>query len=611
MEFKSYPKEKRDFISERPKEEIMAFCKEIDYYAWKKITLKLPPANGFRKGSGAEIKERFRSYIWRIGHWTDGNWELFSELWLAWIKSHPVLDNLLVQYHNDQDFQGGTPISPNSQLDIGCFKFLSSFNEESEISKELLKRFYDYGYFLEDTKIEYYISFAKSELELKMLKSLHQIDVLNTKIAALEKINTESQQRFEQELKARNNQFDRLNVKIIELQNIISDFQRSFVQELKNNDVKIDLNIAALENQIKNLHDYCSELTDSLTNDLNEKLEEMAALLKSEAEALIELRSGYSNQEVGLTAGRTATSIFFERIFGLDIFLEYDSIEKMDKTFIQNFKSIGMTSRGAKQLSKELIVTILSQGTISFQGSFASILAHICARTISATNTSICYIPVGLLDGNNFRKIFDSFLAEASTSEMISTLIIEGVNLSAFETFAPRLNKYIEDQAIGINPLKTIIICTLVNGPASLECPLMLCDSGPIFDTDCLEWRKKWETNDIQEGAISIHKYNEWSECPVDIPENWDELYEEFNCLGGFTTVLRERFLQKAAMHIEKMKASSSMIQSLAFGWLIPRGILLNVDFSIYKELIAGGKLDAEQPDERINKLLALNVLGD
>jgi hypothetical protein len=138
----------------------------------------------------------------------------------------------------------------------------------------------------------------------------------------------------------------------------------------------------------------------------------------------------------------------------------------------------------------------------------------------------------------------------------------------------------------------------------------MLSDSGPIFDTDCLEWRKRWGMNDIQEGVIPKIKFNEWINCPVNVSENWDELYEEFNCLGGFPTVLRDRFLQRAAMQIEKMKESSSVIQSLAFGWLIPRGILLNIDFSLYDELIGEGKLDTEQPDKRINKLLDSNILG-
>lgn len=606
MQYKPYPKEKRDIICKLPKEEIMSFCKYIDTRTWKRLTLSLPPVNGFRRGSDAEIKERFKTYIRRIGHWTDDNWQLFSELWIAWIKSHPVLDELLTQYQNDQDFLEEIPIPPNSQLDIECFAFLLSSCEKAEIPRELLKQFYDYGYFKEDQKIEYFISLSKSELELKMLKSLKQVDLLVNRITNLENASADYEKRLRQELNNNGDRINSLNTKVAEMDNVINGFHESIEQVMKINNYNIGNNISILEEEIKNLNNYCSELTDSLSYELNNKKNEMVALLKTEIAAFTELLEP-NRQEIGIVKmERTTNNIIFEKASQNGTFLQHDSIEGLEKAFVQNFRSIGMTSSGAKQFSKELIATIISQGTITFKGSFASVLALICARTISAADTSICYIPVGLLDGSNFRAIFDIFLKEASASEKISTLIIEGVNLSSFETFAARLSKYIGDQLIGLNPIKTIIICTLVNGPASLECPVMLCDSGPVFNTDCLEWRTNWEANNIQDGVISKLKFNEWVSYPVEIPEDWDDLYAEFSCLGGLSTVLSDRFLLKAAMHLEKMRCSSSIIQSLAFGWLIPRGTLLNIDFEKYKERIAEGKLDAEKPDKRVIKLLDL-----
>jgi hypothetical protein len=105
-------------------------------------------------------------------------------------------------------------------------------------------------------------------------------------------------------------------------------------------------------------------------------------------------------------------------------------------------------------------------------------------------------------------------------------------------------------------------------------------------------------------------KLNEWISSNVNVPENWDELYNEFSCLGGIPSILGDRYLGKAAMYINSMNASNTTMQSLAFGWLIPRGIVLNIDFSLYLNQIADGKIDGEQADKRINRLLAPRLIG-
>jgi len=584
MKPKSYPPAKREIIVKRPIDDIMGFCKEINVSEWKKIAVKLPPVNGFRKGTDAEIRERFKVYIRKIGHWNEAGWEMFLELWLAWINSHQALNDLLKQFENEEDFIDDNVAPPNTQKDIECFEFLTLYGEEVMISRELLKKFYDYGYFVESSKIEYHISQAKSELEFKMLETFREVDLLSTKLKESIKDKEDRENKFIRELKEYKDKVDLFNSKIEQLNNTLNSSQNKHNQQLQD----CNLKLSELHTEINAIKKHNLESENKLN---------------TVTSGVMQLQEFQSESKEITTAQSPINTLLFERTTHITAFSKFQSVNQLNSAFVHNFKAIGMTSIEAKRFSKELIAAIFSQATITFKGQLASMIANICAGTISGNSTSICYIPIGLLDGVSFTKVFDNFAQESEASDRIHTLIIEGVNHSPFEGFAARLSQYISQQAIGIKKHNSIIICTLSSEAVSLGCPSILYDSGPVFDTDCLEWRNKWDNKELNVGMVSKESFIEWANANLPTPENWEDLYEEYGCLAGTPSFLRDIFLLKAAKHLSN-EDGKTLVQSLAFAWFIPRGILLGTDFTQYKDLIAEGKFDSSEPDQRIIKLL-------
>src|SRR5262249_14042423 len=82
------------------------------------------------------------------------------------------LQTLLEQFDNSRDFQDSTPGSLNTALDVECFRYLTIASLKGSINKEMIQRFYDFGYFQPDKIIECYISLARSEQEIKQRNSL-------------------------------------------------------------------------------------------------------------------------------------------------------------------------------------------------------------------------------------------------------------------------------------------------------------------------------------------------------------------------------------------------------------------------------------------------------
>ena len=181
MYIKPYPEEKREILAERSINNIddfVTFFEEIKGTDALSLQKMLTPPKGFPKNKKLKSTTRhflFKQFISRLKserEVSDPNsvvWNQFGQIFRWWVKSQPELFKIIEDFKNDADFDGKSNeciVDPNSELDVKCFKVLLEANRDHQINQEKIRRFYQYGYFLEDRQIEDLIDKTLTEKEI-------------------------------------------------------------------------------------------------------------------------------------------------------------------------------------------------------------------------------------------------------------------------------------------------------------------------------------------------------------------------------------------------------------------------------------------------------------
>ena len=202
MQAKPYPEAKRRILVEFVKHDGNAFLKffdEITGTERKQSLQQILPTlkkGGFRK-LDMQIKEQARllaqKLTWEkeIENSSSQAWENFGKIWILWIESKPQLNQILQEVDNTVDFDENhmciTP--PNSELDILCFRTLLEKKRNNQIDQETIQRFYEYGYFNKDERIEDLINQTPSLKEIEKNQRLEglteEIDELSRTVGEL------------------------------------------------------------------------------------------------------------------------------------------------------------------------------------------------------------------------------------------------------------------------------------------------------------------------------------------------------------------------------------------------------------------------------------------
>lgn len=204
MNPKPYPPEKRVSLARKPFEEFEQFFHELPHSGQEELVSEKRP--GFRQGNLAgRVNLR---HIWRDAKKPESApsekaWAAVGRIWHAWVLSQPPLQTLLERFDNSGDFQDGTPTPPNTNLDIECFRYLTSASIKGSISQEIIQRFYEFGYFREDKVIELYISLARSKREIQqkndLIKELKSIEDVRREFQSLrQKMDTLLSEKYSQ-----------------------------------------------------------------------------------------------------------------------------------------------------------------------------------------------------------------------------------------------------------------------------------------------------------------------------------------------------------------------------------------------------------------------------
>lgn len=288
MEAKPYPETKRRMLIERSVADFVAFLEEITEEK-QLIREKLLPSQvpGFRKGR-APLKLTVPRLIAKLKteqeltNCDSPIWDSFKNAWKCWVGSRPELNNILLDFDNTVDFDENNKCiaPPNSELDLQCFNTLLEVNRNNKVDQETIRRFYEFGYFKEDERIEAVINQAMPRYEIerrqrlaalpaKIDKLSQTIASLKSRVSAVESAN-ESEQRFNQHIAETRESFV---AQFQELDQRITKVQESFQKLLSKTESNSTQMVSRLRQSIKSLDSRLSKEVEELEKSAKSLLE--------------------------------------------------------------------------------------------------------------------------------------------------------------------------------------------------------------------------------------------------------------------------------------------------------------------------------------------------
>ena len=312
MEGKPYPETKRRILIELGPADFIQFLEEVTDLKGKlfiRNRLLQRRVPGFRDGRAPftrtvpQLIAKLRSEQ-ELTNPDSVAWNSFADTWMYWVKSHQELDNTLTAFNNGEDFDENHNCikPPNSELDIECFKFLLEASHNTAIHQEVVNRFYEYGYFNEDERIQNLINQMPSCEEIEQREQLaglpdkvgelfqaidrlsQDITDINSRIAAMESPDELEQELTEQIAKVRQD-FD---TRLQNLEQTIIDKHNQFDDRISSIESR-STQLVDLMNRISSLESRFSELQGSI-NSFENKLIEIQPLNEQEISQLVDQR---------------------------------------------------------------------------------------------------------------------------------------------------------------------------------------------------------------------------------------------------------------------------------------------------------------------------------
>ncbi|MGE3541468.1 MAG: hypothetical protein AB7N91_29050 [Candidatus Tectimicrobiota bacterium] len=299
MQPKPFPPEKRVALAQKPFEEVELFFHELPRSLQEEIVSDKRP--GFRQGSPAGRRVNLQ-HLWADAKKPESThyekaWSTFGRIWHAWVVSQSPLQTLLEKFDNSHDFQNSTPSTPNTALDIECFRYLAVASIKGAINQEIIQKFYSFGYFQKDSIIESYIYLARSSLEIQQKNNL--IDALKSFEHMRREFQLFSQEigkildgkHFSEILKPLEDSLKSYEEKVCYIQNIISD-----LLIIPSQISSFEKNLTALDKSIGHTLQEQQGIIEKIINNIQKQAEDielLSVMADDGTRALEELRSSW------------------------------------------------------------------------------------------------------------------------------------------------------------------------------------------------------------------------------------------------------------------------------------------------------------------------------
>ena len=313
MEGKPYPEAKRRILIELSTADFIQFLEEVTdqegkLFIQNQLLQRRVP--GFRDGRAPftrtvpQLITKLKSEQ-ELTNPDSAIWNSFSDIWIYWVKSHQELDNTLTAFDNGGDFDRNHNCikPPNSELDIECFKFLLAASRNAAIHQEVVNRFYEYGYFNKDERIQNLINQVPSCEEIEQRKKLavlpnkvdelsrtidklsRNIEDLNAQVSAMESAD-ELEQELTEQITKEHQHFN------TELQKIVQTVARKHnqIDNRINNNIEANSDqLVDLVRRLNSLEMELSKLSESV-NSFEGKLSKVELVNRQEIDRLINQR---------------------------------------------------------------------------------------------------------------------------------------------------------------------------------------------------------------------------------------------------------------------------------------------------------------------------------
>jgi hypothetical protein len=274
----------------------------------------------------------------------------------------------------------------------------------------------------------------------------------------------------------------------------------------------------------------------------------------------------------------------------------------------KTLQALGLRKTAAQVFGEECAAAVAGRQAVFLRGAFATRVARALARAIGGTVSARLSVPIGIQDGEELRLSIDSALGTNTAS--IGAVAIEGINMTALDVTQGVLADCVDPEtgASEAEVARVAIFATIAQGLASLPLEAGYFELGPVFDLDYLDWRTSPSTNpELAAGILSAEVdqaiFGQLTSAAVDI--------EEATRLARSFTKKRnpsaERTIVRAYRALSLIRSEPQAVtplQSLYFGWLLPRWRALRLPKDQIDSELDGGKANGQSVDPRLSAML-------
>ena len=381
-------------------------------------------------------------------------------------------------------------------------------------------------------------------------------------------------------------------------------------QNLRNEEKELNKRVAKLSAEEKRLHQNLLEISAGI-----KKEEERGLQQAEELEQTIRNRTLKAKEEVGALLADVA---ILQPFFGTTSitpptpvtssvmhveFREWTpretprSFSEAANTLQRNLACLGLIPISARATARDVLAAVCCRQLVLFQGSLGSLVTRVVARSLASRHVTTFQVPVGFAESGNLK----SHLRQSVNDHECAAFIIEGANRSCIDAYGSFLTEVVADRIFGLgDPVPNLILLgNVLDGPSAIPPGPGLTALGPIFHTDCLTWMPPNAESNLVNAQLSTLPSADGiaSEADGMTLDKWCKI------LCGAPSALWSRNVAAAfrVLHYSPEKVNyPSALESVNFGWLLPRAIAMGVDLADRGDLLA-----EVRKDSRVEMLLS------
>ncbi len=616
----------------------VAFLDEVSETGARTLSDSLPPVPGFRKNSKLGIKQRKRALFKEFAgtrnsassNLAQADQSLYG-FWRLWAIEHlgdpDGINALIDAVEAIRQDDGESSARESAEAVAALFTALKKLSIDNECSRENIERFLQFSPFDESPEIRSLVDGSKPAAEIERdlaaaglpkrlqqdeeeIKSIEgQLHVLLTRIDAL----SEEGRAAQKAVDALRSDLSRLASEHEALSGLLEEEAKAAQSTAKSTANRLTTQERDADAFAKEVRERLTQVSSDITalakdfRQLGAESSSGVAVFEARVAALEQALAGTPRREP--ERGFELSSLPFQPHListrSDEKVVSIESFEGAATSVASNLERLGLKKSGARPLAEEICAAAFTRQVAFFKGAQANAVARSAALSLAGPACVRASMPVGLTSGEAIDAARDLIGSTAASSR---ALLIEGVNRTALDVYAEAVTDLME---VSVPPSAgrgfEFIFATLSQGVASLAVEPRQLELGPIFDLDHLDWRLRRTVAAPAPGCISVDALlalrSRLEKASVE-SEELVRLLRRFQPKKN-SRIEGGAFAAYAALSSIDRRGPPSALQSLAFGWIVPLWLALDLSKEQADSELDDGKCDSETPDPRLASILA------